>query len=116
MDWVLIHGTPTSAKLLLRRGHALNFPQVSVPLILSQENLPMFQLMIQSQQSLQPLTFQHVKQSSPFTNSSFQHEVQVFLKSPLSLKSLCRMQVRQQNYDSEFVPQQLVRFLEFQWL
>merc|ERR1711983_545056 len=80
LDRVLIHGTPTSAKILLRRGYLLNYPWVSVPLILEQENLPMLQCMIQSQQSL---------------------------------KSLCRMQVRQlHDYDSEFVPKQLVRFLE----
>ena len=115
MDWVLIHGTPTSAKLLLRRGYLLNYPWVSVPLILEQENLPMFQCMIQSQQSLQPFALNLPK--SAFSNSLFQHEVQEFLKSPQSLKSLCRMQVRQLlNYDSEFVPKQLVRFLEFQWL
>ena len=115
LDWVLIHGTPTSAKILLRRGYLLNYPWVSVPLILEQENLPMFQCMIQSQQSLQPFALDLPK--STFSNSLFQHEVQEFLKSPQSLKSLCRMQVRQLlNYDSEFVPKQLVRFLEFQWL
>ena len=115
LDWVLIHGTPTSAKILLRRGYLLNHPWVSVPLILEQENLPMFQCMIQSQQSLQPFALNLPK--SAFSNSLFQHEVQEFLKSPQSLKSLCRMQVRQLlNYDSEFVPKQLVRFLEFQWL
>ena len=115
LDWVLIHGTPTSAKILLRRGYLLNYPWVSVPLILEQENLPMFQCMIQSQQSLQPFALNLPKFA--FSNSLFQHEVQEFLKSPQSLKSLCRMQVRQLlNYDSEFVPKQLVRFLEFQWL
>jgi len=114
LDWVLIHGTPTSAKILLRRGYLLNYPWVSVPLILEQENLPMLQCMIQSQQSLQPFALTYTKS---FSNSLFQHEVQHFLKSPQSLKSLCRMQVRQlHDYDSEFVPKQLVRFLEFQWL
>ena len=109
LDWVLIHGTPTSAKILLRRGYLLNYPWVSVPLILEQENLPMLQCMIQSQQSLQPFALTYTKS---FSNSLFQHEVQHFLKSPQSLKSLCRMQVRQlHDYDSEFVPKQLVRFL-----
>ena len=116
LDWTFLHGTPKLVKILLRRNYQINFPQVTLPMMLKQEKIPMFKLLTQTQQNLHGIALKFLKSDYTLTNSQFENDFRQFLKSPQSLKSLCRMQIDKfSHYESEILPTQLVRFLEFQF-